>query len=94
MAREKREKRYSLASRLIAITSFMALMVLGLIWWIAGFSLYVGAATLVALGGLLGPAAVDSGGGILEFLSGLLELIGDVISTIFDCISSIFSGFG
>ena len=94
MARRERERHYSLASRLIAMASFMALLVFAMIWWLSGFTLFVGAATLLALGGLLGPVAVDSGGGIMEFLSGLMELIGEVISTILDCIASIFSGFG
>lgn len=56
--------------------------------------MYLGLATLAAFGGLLGPAAVESGGGLMDFLSGLLELIGEVLSTVFEAIEGIFSGFG
>lgn len=87
-------RRYSLASRLIGVTACMALLVIGLVWWLSGFSLFIAAATVVALTGLLGPAAVEGGGGILEFLSGLMELIAEALGTLLEAICSIFSGFG
>jgi hypothetical protein len=94
MAAHKKNKRYSLASRLLAMMACMALVVIGLTWWLAGFSLMLAAGATVALAALLGPAVVEGGGGVLEFLSGLLELIGEMLSTLMDAICSIFSSFG
>lgn len=94
MANGRKRKRYSLFSRLMAMMACMTLLVIGLTWWLAGFSVMLGAAATVALAAMLGPAAVEGGGGVLEFLSGLLELIGEMLNMLFDAISSIFSGFG
>lgn len=82
-----------MASRLIAMLAFMGILVIGLTWWLAGFSLYLGAAAMVALAGLAGPAAVE-GGGIIEFFSSLLDLITEALGTALEAICSIFSGFG
>ena len=90
----RRQRRYSLISRLIGMMACMALVVIGLTWWLAGFSLYLGLATVAAFGGLLGPAAVESGGGLMDFLSGILELIGEALTTILEAIEGLFSGFG
>jgi hypothetical protein len=94
MSQQGKDKSYSLMSRLVAMTACVALLVVGVTWWLAGFSLFVGIATAVALAGLFGPVVVESGGGIVEMLSGLLELIGEALSSLFEAICSIFSGFG
>lgn len=94
MTDQNKSRRYSLASRLIAMFACLALLVIGLTWWLAGFSLMLGAAAMVAMAGLLGPTAVEGGGGLIEFLSGLVELIGEMLGTLLEAICSIFSGFG
>lgn len=93
MVAPSRTKRYSLASRLIAMLAFIAILAIGLAWWLAGFSLLLGAAAVLALAGLAGPAAVEGGGGIIEFFSSLFELIAEALGMVVDAICSIFSGF-
>lgn len=93
METREKQRRYSLVSRLIGVTACMALLVIGLVWWLSGFSLFIAAAAAVALTGLLGPAVVEGGGGILEVLSGLVELIVEALGTLLEAICSIFSGF-
>ncbi|MCC5865968.1 MAG: hypothetical protein JJU31_12665 [Wenzhouxiangella sp.] len=94
MNESKREKRYGLGYRLLGLLCCLGLMAVGLVWWIAGFSIYLGAAAALALAGLVGPAAAESSGGILEFISGLIELIGEIVGMIVDAICGLFSGFG
>jgi len=94
MSESKRERRYGLGFRLLGLLCCVSLIAVGLVWWIAGFSLYLGAVGALALAGLIGPAAVESGGGIVEFISGIFELIGEVFGMIVDAICGLFSGFG
>ncbi|MCC5806757.1 MAG: hypothetical protein JJU00_10560 [Opitutales bacterium] len=61
---------------------------------IVGLNAVTTAVFIAAAAALLGPAAADGSGGILEFFAAVVELIVEGFMLIIEAIGSIFSGIG
>lgn len=94
MTKERKKKKYPLPQRVVAALACFLFLFAGIATLIVGFNWIIGTILITACAGLCGPAAAETGGGMMEFFVSVIELLAEGLVTIFEGIGSIFSGFG